>query len=149
MISTALKDYRIPRRSRHCLRCTSSFVQGMEYFSLLKENAREDFCVSCWQAGEGIYWKSKVPIQDNDKRSGHEKALDLLREEPETEMGGVVALYLMRNKVITYRGELHELSLYEVLETEEIIAVKKVSLADLDMEKIQEEIAKKLEWKSS
>lgn len=141
--------YEVPRRSRLCYQCSAPFVPGSIYYSLLTDQ-RKDFCPNCFQnqMKGGIFWKAQIPEKPKVQTKQAERALDLLREiyQEQKETAYILALYLQRQKLIIKRQEHEDLILFEVVDTEEILTIKKVELPSLDIERIRAEIAKKLEY---
>lgn len=135
----------IPKRGKVCLGCQKPFEKGDSFRSALIENEgwkRADYCVSCWeqlpQIEKVAFWHGVVPEQ-SDKvslpKDKGERALLLLKEKsatPDHEREAfLLALYLLRKKLILLRKEVKNkegemLYLFEVAETEEPIAIKKV-----------------------
>jgi hypothetical protein len=159
----------IPKRSSCCVKGGESLNPGSDYYSVLIKGdeegvyQRQDYCVNCWSQAEQVpsgrsVWKSRVPI----KKEGSElpkqrdaRALYLLKELLTNQItptanaeAFVLALYLARRRLIVLRREVERegqppLSIYEVLETEEMVCVPKLSLSQLHVEQIQAELAKK------
>ena len=159
----------IPRRSNICSAGKEPLQTGMDYYSILDEDeegnwSRQDFCAACWEKfarNEALnntlsHWKSKVP---NKKASElptdrSERAFVLLKEAlarnaPEDrEEAFVLALFLARNKKLALREEAKHsdgniYNIYEALATEEMLAVPKLDLSTLQVEKVQQVIAQK------
>ena len=153
----------IPRRSATCFKGGETFKAGDPYYSLVKEEEkekllREDYCLACWEKAsinkEALtVWKGKVPKKHEKKQpvDRNLKALELLKEAlakdtPDSHQEAfVLALYLVRFRQIVLRKELkNSLSLYEVIETEEMLTVPKLKLTSAQTKDLQERIAKKL-----
>ncbi len=159
----------IPKRSLQCHSGSEAFVTGMEYFSLLKENEkneyeRHDYCVLCFQRAlenneikKGAkYWKSKVPIKKTTLAPQNKDAqiFELFKNsttEATEESNGisfVLALYLARKRTILLRKEILKdkdtIQIYEIADTEEMVAIKKMNLLTSQIEEIQGKIASKL-----
>lgn len=159
----------VPKRANACFKGQETLVPGSDYFSLLLEHPelgliRQDFCLACWNKtlindAVKLHWKAKVPhkkavvmlsAQDRDERI-MEVFRELLAEKTEkshTE-AFILALYLARRKIIYLRQEQLQpdgstLLLYEVADTEEMLCLKKVILSEIQIEKVQQEIARKL-----
>lgn len=156
----------IPRRHNKCLNCSKKIEGGNEYHSVLfeqgeEEFAREDFCPECWvKVNETekmkqacTHWKSTVPIkpsEDESSKNRIEKALELLKagiEGEDHEKNLILAMFLQRKKIIILRQELtredgSQYLLYEVNGTEEMIPVPKVSITNINVAQIQNEILK-------
>jgi hypothetical protein len=166
----------IPRRSSSCAKGHESFAPGAEYYSVLVEGPngelqRQDFCLTCWDESarqESVknarsYWKSKVPkkqVTEPLSRNRDERALQLLKqalnaETPHNhEEAFVLALFLARSRVLYLRQLLQQedgskINLYEVAATEEMLAVKKIDLPQLQIDKIQQQLAEKMNIKES
>lgn len=159
----------VPKRANICFQGQEALTPGMEYFSLLLEDpeaglVRHDFCPGCWSKAlitdlVKLHWKSKVPqkkavvmlnAQDRDER-----VMEVFREllqagtEESSAEAFILALYLARRKIIYLRQEKLQpdgavVLLYEVADTEEMLFVKRVTLSKVQVEQVQQEIAKKL-----
>lgn len=161
----------IPKRAQACAKGGEQLTPGMDYYSILVEDdalglVRHDYCTACWEKGakaEALanarsQWKSKVVFRKEDDAQMHlnrdEKILYLLREAMKEQTDEamaetfVLALYLARRRLLYLRQELeeegHTVQLYEVAATEEMLAIKKIALSHLQIEKIQQDVAKKL-----
>lgn len=156
----------IPRRSRHCMACKETLCPGAEYTSVLTEDdkkgalQRHDFCFRCWD-DERIeqlksIWKAVVPEKKSaakDPEGHYDEVLDLMRDEMEkdTEQSKgyafVLALYLTRKRQIALRQEIdfegQQAYIYEVLNTEEILCVKNMTLTLDRLQGIQETLIDK------
>lgn len=156
----------IPRRHQKCQEGGEKIEAGMDYHSVLFEEGedayrRTDFCPACWDTIDRdrllkeacTHWKSSVPKKESvDERTLNriERALELLKEgiegdEPEKTL--ILAMFLQRKKVLILRQELTRedgsvYMLYEVNGTEEMLPVPKVSITNIDANKVQEEIVK-------
>lgn len=165
----------IPKRASQCLKGGELLVQGMDYYSALirSENEqvylRQDYCPKCWEQEGGSQsaqamnssWKSMVPLKKEGSelpKRRDERALYLLKDilssqlSPDTmEEAFVLALYLARRRLIYLRQEMKRggkpFCIYEVAETEEMLCVPKISLSDLQVEKVQLELARKFNAK--
>jgi hypothetical protein len=157
----------IPKRSACCSKNGEPLQQGASYHSVLLKGDKEgdylrhDYCETCWNQMEsrhGSSWKSVIPIAKAASelpKQRDERALFLLKETlRDLERPGavaeafVLALYLARRRRIVLRQEMPRegklpLSVYEVTETEEMIGVPKIVLAELDVEKVQQELAQR------
>jgi hypothetical protein len=159
----------IPKRASRCFKGGEVLNQGESYYSALILNDheqsyhRQDYCLLCWESNhskiEGMVssWKSVVPVKKGESelpKRRDERALYLLKEalsnqeSPEAkEEAFVLSLYLARRRLIALRQELKRgaapFSLYEVSETEEMLCVPKISLSDLRIEKVQQELSRK------
>ena len=162
----------IPKRATHCAKGGEPLLHGTEYYSILsrQENGesyqRKDFCPSCWEKGghskEISSWKSVVPQKKEAlelPKHKDERALFLLKEalaNPEssenTAEAFVLALYLARKRLIVLRQEMLReekvpICIYEVIETEEMLCVPKISVSNLRVEEVQAELSKKFNAK--
>lgn len=140
----------------------------MDYYSLLSEGekgfVRMDYCVACWKkhasaqadtAPISSHWRSKVPFKKGPARlpeERKERALEILKEaltregEDDRSEAFVLALYLARKKQLYLRKEMKKpdgqiIYLYEVAVTEEMLAVPKLKLSKLQIERVQAQIA--------
>lgn len=161
----------IPRRNRTCNKAEEPLAPGTIYYSILVEEGkgyqRQDFCKSCWEKEmreEWVpkasgHWKAQVPAKKNSDAASQkkeERALDLLKEalankvEEEMAEAFILALYLARRKWLILREEIkqskeHSLLVYEVSETEEMIAVPRPkSLSQIQVGTIQAKLVEKL-----
>lgn len=166
----------IPKRAACCAKGGEPLLQGADYYSaLVKDEAadayqRQDYCVACWEkAGEhGVSpavcssWKSTIPLKKGASelpKRRDERALYLLKQALAdqdspyaVEEAFVLALFLARRRLIFLRQEIKRegkfpMSIYEVAETEEMLCVPKISLSDLQVEKVQLDLAKKFSEK--
>ncbi len=158
----------IPRRSSICCEGAEAFVNGADYFSILDlsekgdQLLRKDYCLSCWQKvslnrNNHRFWRGKVPdkkISTTLILDRNEKALFLLKaalecsDESNHNEAFILALFLARHKKLMLRQELINamgcrLMIYEIVATEEMIAVPKVELSTIETEKIQLILAQK------
>lgn len=147
----------IPRRCGNCRTCSTPFSSGDSYCSILKDTDRHDFCIACWgrfqDIPSGCHWKSTVPLKKETPSIPPTKfsvAVDLLRagDAIEPAEAFLLALYLVRKRILAFRKDYRDgdriFGLYEVISTEEMIPVRKVSLAGLDLESVKASIAFKL-----
>lgn len=162
----------IPKRAAHCLQGNEAFVPGMEYYSILisdeeKGYQRQDFCLACWEAFDKkklnvpakTAWKAKIAskqeMEDLSTKTRDEKAFYLLKEalqnpnDAEWAETFVLALYLARRRILYLRQEMPQedgstLCIYEVAATEEMLSIKRRSLTGVNIEEVQQKIAKKL-----
>lgn len=167
---SSLIQIQIPKRSKVCGPCLEQLDAGMDYFSVLSENQkreydRQDFCSVCFakfvhtnNLALAKYWKSKVPLKKQTvviPSTKNEQILNLLKSSlelhtPTDEMKSfVLALFLARKRFMSLRKEVKQedgttLQIYEILETEEMILVKKVAISTLQIEEIRAQIAKQL-----
>ena len=172
-LSMNMKKYfniEIPKRHSQCSHAQEELIPGKDVYSAVYEDgnslAREDYCSHCWtqlqkdaKLGEAItHWKSVVPEKKEVKEiylDRDEKALALLKEclgvdNPEKlQEAMILALYLARRRKLYNRKEVADEDgevaiIFEVAETQELIAVKKIDLATVDITKIQKIIAANL-----
>jgi len=159
----------IPRRSRHCRLKQEPFTPGMRYHSVLAEAEegdlqRQDYCSQCWEAvAQGpekhgqSHWIGRVPHDKEEKEENldrDERALVLLKEALQSDSDAahdeafVLALYLERRRLLARRKETiqqgYKFLLYEVLATEEMLAVKLIDLSKLSVAGLQRKISRKL-----
>lgn len=161
----------IPRRAACCARGQEEFLPGMEFYSVLDEGdekgqfQRFDYCPLCWSQLDVhaqhpkliSYWKSKVPakkLADDLPKQRDARVLALLKAAVQHGQAGhdeafVLALYLARRRLIVLRQELTlpeggAASLYEVVESEEMLCVPRMPLSELQVEKIQQSLAAQL-----
>lgn len=146
---------KIPRRTATCHSNGELFKPGMEFISHLYEIekgevVRKDFCLACAATEKGVprgLWKGKVPHPKEKKLplERNARALELLRRALEDGQVApeafVLALYLARARLIAARQEFEGKILYEVLATEEMLAVPRVPLSQLEIAKIQTRLA--------
>jgi len=159
----------VPKRATVCSKGQETLVPGADYFSLLLEDpeeglVRQDFCSACWDKAfltdaVKLHWKAKVPHKKNvvmlSAQDRDERVMEVFREllAEKTEQSNteafILALYLARRKMIYLRQEQLQadgsvLLLYEVADTEEMLCLKKIALSEMQIEKVQHEIARKL-----
>jgi hypothetical protein len=145
----------IPPRSRRCYKNEEDFYPGGEYYSLLesiKEGyKRSDFCPNCWQSESSsgkIFWKSRIPEKEPSSQR-YPEALSflktLIQTDQESSQAFILALFLARNRLLRYLKEVQEndeiMLLYEVLETEEILCIKKVELSAIQAEEVRKALS--------
>lgn len=140
----------IPRRSSACNTCSKKFEPGSDYYSLLKDSQRSDFCINCWKASENkgsCFWRSTIPgkkIIPTGNRN--EKAAALLKELEDSEeaVRWILALYLCRQKQLFLKQEFQkEGKKYQVYETEdgEAFAIRAMVLSSNQILEIQQKLA--------
>lgn len=160
----------IPRRAACCLKGQEEFQPGMEFYSILIEGEekgryqRHDYCAPCWNLIDVqtrypqlvSHWKSRVPAKklvDELPKQRDARVLALLKEailhDRSHDEAFVLALYLARKRLIALRQEMtlpdgKPGSLYEVLETEDMLCVPRMRLSELEVEKIQHSLAEQL-----
>ncbi|MGZ3733231.1 MAG: hypothetical protein ACXU9U_05790 [Parachlamydiaceae bacterium] len=140
-------------------------TKGRFYFSRLVNGVRQDFCLSCWnddnkslkESVSNCQWKAELPSKKeipSIPQTKQENALALLKsllsspvEETLVETR-ILALYLVRKRLLTFRRDFDEegvrYSLFEVNATEEMLIVRKVSLEKANLPELQQTIATKL-----
>lgn len=170
MVAKTLFQIEIPRRNTQCFHAKETFTASMAFFSLLIEDPeqgtiRRDYCQNCWnlsehnalRTGDHTFWKGKVPQKVDAARlptDQNERVFYLLREALlsddliKHEEAFVLALFLARRRLIALRQERKQegetFLIYEVLDTEEMLAVKKIELHQLQVEAIQKTLAEKM-----
>lgn len=166
MANKAKPKWDIPSRGRHCFKGQEPLLPGMTYYSLLLVDEagtyqRKDYCVSCWQEefmgkeAPTTYWKATVAKRKDKKLNNQElgeRALELLQatlNDPEAkEDAFVLGLYLHRIRTIAPRQEVQmdgvDCTLYEVLETGEMLCVPKESLSVAQISEAQSRLTAKL-----
>lgn len=134
----------IPRRNAFCQGCQKPFEVDQEIVSQLHEDfSRKDTCLSCFAQVKATTWKQKyrqklsVVQDDLDELS---RAWELLQTS-EGEEAYILALYLVRKKILARRGKE---GLYEHLETGEMIKVEEVDLKQFSIPEIHNRLQSKL-----
>lgn len=162
----------IPKRASCCAQGQEPLSSGMDYYSILKEGPEEgsylryDYCPACWPAVQKQQdkeirssWKAHIPSKkelsdlpkQRDARALHLLKEIIARQDSQAEAEAfVLALYLARRRKIVLRQEValekgKRASLYEVLETEEMLCIPKLSLSELQIDSVQQELAKKFQ----
>lgn len=158
----------IPRRASHCIHGKELLLPGTDYFSLLDEDeegavVRRDYCPACWKILSAqdqkmaslSHWKSTIPLKKTTSelpKQRDARALCLLKDVLSSVDGNpseafMLALYLARRRCIYLRNEYQSnnksMQLYEVAETEEMVAIPKIALSSIEISKLQAELAKK------
>lgn len=161
----------IPRRNPRCARGQELLAPATDYYSVLSESeeggyVRHDFCSACWEASakqetqqqsKGS-WKSRVPAKEAEVLRSADRehfALELLKtalasnSEEDQADAFILALYLTRKRLLQARQQLKQaggqvVTLYEVVDTEEMLAVKKLPLSQLQVVTLQQRLAEKL-----
>lgn len=148
----------IPKRSPLCCHCQTPLIRGMELLSVLLEEApfRADYCTECLENApkNTPRWRSHVPQKIKSPYSGlkrDERALALFRDlikEPADRWGEIFILsqYLEREKIIVLRQDGVSmqgipLSIYEIVETEEMVKIPRLDPKALPLEQIQATLA--------
>ena len=159
----------IPVRSRLCSHGHEPLSPGMDYHSVLihgQEVTRLDFCSACWEGAtkekyhetESIQWKASVPDRKGKSTSLQEadvQALDWLKEaliedsEQSQLEAFVLALMLKRRRILVSCREVssekkEHFLLFQVVESEEMLIVPKVSLSQVDIQKVQQLLFRKI-----
>lgn len=163
----------IPKRSLHCSHGGERLCSGMEYYSLLtyderQQMLRQDFCVACWQEFMSSlslenknhgYWKSRVEtkLAATPSLNKVEQALVLLRELSHSSSVNegeifILALFLERAKRLILRQEFEKEGevyvLYEIQRQNEFITIKKVELSAIEIQCIQQTLLQKFKLTS-
>lgn len=158
--------YEIPRRAHFCASQKEPFLENAEMISVLipisEGYERRDYCLACFENDfstleqlEGlIYWKT---VLSSKKATGKqytrdERAIELLREslgdKDQSVLCYVLALYLERRNQLVKRQEkrskVDPLVFYEVIDTGEVLVVKKIELSRIEFDKVQELLISKL-----
>ncbi len=113
-------EWHVSKGAKSCSRCEKLFEEEEEYFSALYDNVatytRKDLCLRCWETNQDVdsfsYWKTKVQKKAEPVRqfANLEVFYDLfIRSENEDHASNksfryVLALYLMRKKVLTLKS---------------------------------------------
>ncbi len=161
----------IPRRGNQCSKGQETLGPGDEYYSALYDDEvnggfqRQDFCQSCWEIETALgvstaarsYWKSRVVVKKEESdacQNRDERAMFLLKEAltrntPEDIAEAfVLALYLARRRLLYLRRQMIQgetlINLYETAATEEMLAVRKVAVSELQIAAVQKSLASKL-----
>ena len=147
----------IPKRSSCCAHGKEPFKEGMEYYSFIqheKDNiyVRLDYCQNCWEEmklPEKTFWKGKIQRKiDNILKSAEESAMlyleEILSHQDKKAEAFILALYLVRKKLLAFRKSIEEFDLYEKLETEKMLAIPKILISQLDLVLLQKNLAEKL-----
>lgn len=166
MVTKTHFQWHIPRRHAHCAWSQEIIPPGNEVYSLLIEEeeqfVREDYSSEGWeQAGrercaqvQGIHWKGRVPEkkekpqlpQDRDERALHLLKERVTQVDPfAQEEAFFLALYLLRRRRLALRQEIVQggvpLSLYEVMDTEEMVTVPRLVLSEIETAQVQARLA--------
>ncbi len=170
MTSKVKPKWEIPSRGRTCCKGEESLQQDTIYYTLLSIDEatgyqRRDYCAKCWQEEveakaipiQSVHWKATIPKRQSKKvdyAEFGEKALLLLREVVERserqsqEEAFVLGLYLQRLKLIAARQELQRegvnYTVYEVVETAEMVMVPRVTLTAAEISHLQVSLTQKL-----
>lgn len=164
-----LTKLELPRRQMHCSGAPHSFLQGDKCYTLISLEVggwkRQDFCESCWAelksrglpASTKSYWHAAIPIKKVEEalpERKEEKALSLIRKALVADTPNdrresfILALYLVRKKMLAFRQKVElqgeVIHLYEVVATEELLAVKTIALHPADIDILQGRLAEML-----
>ena len=118
------KDYDISKASGTCVACDHELSPGEEFFAVLREIEqelrRDDYCLQCWSSTEPApddqasdvlgSWRSKVPTPeqkkklfvDNELLINFFERMEEADDEPKLSFRYVLALVLMRKKLLIY-----------------------------------------------
>ncbi|RPI64041.1 MAG: hypothetical protein EHM48_01480 [Planctomycetaceae bacterium] len=116
------KEYNISKTAGRCVKCNAALTPGMEIVATVREIddgfQREDYCVACWP-GENDHsadllgvWRCELPqasekkrlFVDNDILVNFFQRLDGANESAKVNFRFVLALILMRKKLLVYDG---------------------------------------------
>jgi hypothetical protein len=136
----------IPKRSTACQVCQKPFEAGQEIVSQLMEDfSRKDACLNCLTpAPKTTTWKQKYQqklLLKQDDRDEAARAWELLQTTKDLEEAYILALYLIRKKILAKRNKE---GLYEHLETGEMAMVEDVDLKKLVIPEIHARLQIKL-----
>lgn len=156
----------IPRHCNNCLDCQASLLPGSTYFSALVKTTRFDYCYNCWHdsskniqtQSSSCHWKGNIPYRKtaiSPPQTKQQRALEHLKtalQVPTPENcheALLLALYLVRKRFLVFRRDFLDetgdnYSLFEVIETEEMLPIKKVPLTNINLGSLQASIAEKL-----
>lgn len=148
----------IPRRSSCCAVGREPLMPGSDYISYLSFDGalRRDVCLACWEKieesqkkREGHFWRGKIPSKMERPDPFDVKALKLFRDTFQAEQNPqvlfVLALYLQRRKqlILLSSTKKSQESLFELIETGEVFALKTFHLKEEEMAAILQEI---MQW---
>ncbi|HVX12920.1 MAG TPA: hypothetical protein VHC22_17185 [Pirellulales bacterium] len=121
-------DYDVERCTRHCAASGRELTEGEEFYSVLvtekRDVRRHDYATEAWSGppnGALAWWKSRMPTREAKKGqlAPNEVLLELLTElerVPEkADMRYVLALLLVRRRVLREEDVQHDESGHEVL----------------------------------
>jgi hypothetical protein len=117
------KEYNISRNAAVCAKCSQALQAGDEFVAALRETKddfqRQDFCLPCWADQQAVQgddlvgvWHSHVPLAqekkkmfvDNDLLVNFFHRLQDAQEPSKISFRYVLALVLMRKKILVYDG---------------------------------------------
>lgn len=148
----SLLKFKIPRRSRKCLHCESSFKELPKLYSIIKgdeeEPIREDYCAICFQNESVLsdsvwgYWESSLK-KTKKNLSVDQRALDLFiekYEEGEKEWLYFLAHYLKRKKQLITRSEIKKegILFFEDPISSEIYSIENVVISNAMLSTLKE-----------
>lgn len=168
----SLLGMEIPRRATQCARGQEIFPVGGEYYSLLSQNEelqtiRQDFCPDCWELADikeknsFPHWKGIVPKSAAKRiwpKEQGARALILLKELLAAGTAAVkdsagecyiLALFLLRRRTLSLHNEVSDASglrvmLCQVVGTDELLAIPKLSITSEQAELLRQRLAPKL-----
>ena len=117
------KEYNIARTPGPCSACGKTLAAGEELVATVRqageELQREDYCPACWQGASSqdrpdrlAVWRTRVPRSEEKKRLFVDnevlvnffQRLDGAEEPAKVSFRFVLALVLMRKKLLVYQG---------------------------------------------
>lgn len=117
------KEYNVSKSATACFKCSGALKAGDELIATLREVGddfqRQDFCLACGQGQDAVdpngligLWHSKVPqpnekkklFIDNDLLLNFFHRLEDAQEPAKINFRYVLALVLMRKKILIYDG---------------------------------------------
>ena len=117
------KDFNISRTCGQCVKCDTLLQQEEEFMAVIVESGeqfeRQDWCLACWQADDhgGIdnlfgQWRARIPVKqptkkifvDDEMLVGFFQRLEGADQPGRVNFRVVLALVLMRKKLLTYDG---------------------------------------------
>ncbi len=118
------KEYEIAKTTGRCSKCDKQLDPGAEFVATVCEQdeqfARVDYCLDCWAADESLaaapgtfgVWHTRVPqpqekkklFVDNDLLINFFERLEGAEEQVKINFRFVLALILMRKKLLVYDG---------------------------------------------
>lgn len=165
-MTLSLFQTNIPKRGDLCAAGQEVIQPGEVYYSVLLEKdemiIRQDFCVTCWKQLSNhdalpseVHWKSKAAPKKEEKiksKDRESRAFDLLKQflndnSPEAKADAfILALFLARRRWLYLRQQITQndgtvLYLYEVAATEEMLAVTRIALSQIEIQEAQERLA--------